>query len=202
MSDIINPQLVHKYRSAYNPGHDDTQIEYFIVWNNHTDYGRYKQALAEVSSHYESLQNSYILKKKNNAEIGILFAEIEELKEAWSRVDLARVVLKDAEIEEKNLANNSIDKQIERSINELNKNVELAERYEKLIEGKDRKILEKEYHMERLQKLLVLNTAWGGQNLSGVMDIITALPEEEQKFLLNFAGEMNTIVEQSKKLIR
>ena len=56
--------------------------------------------------------------------------------------------------------------------------------------------------MERLQKLLVLNTAWGGQNLSGVMDIITALPEEEQKFLLNFAGEMNTIVEQSKKLIR
>lgn len=30
--------LITKYRERYNPGHDDTQIEYFIIGNNHTDY--------------------------------------------------------------------------------------------------------------------------------------------------------------------
>lgn len=186
-------EQITKYRDQYNPGHDDTQIEYFIVWNNHTDYGRYRQAIAEVSTHYEALQNSYILQKKNNAEIMIFEAEIEELKEKGGKVNEARIKLKEAEIEEKQLGNKSTDKQIQRNTNELLKTMALAEKFEKLIEWKDRKILEREYHKERLSKLLALNTVWGGGNLSGVMDIITALPDEDQLPLLDLTRELNTI---------
>ena len=106
-------EIIQKYRDKYNPGHDDTQIEYFIVWNNHTDYWRYKQAIAEINTHYEALQNSYILQKKNNAEIEIFRAEIEELREKGGKVNEARIKLKEAEIEEKELGNKSIDKQIQ-----------------------------------------------------------------------------------------
>lgn len=69
----------------------------------------------------------------------------------------------------------------------------LAEKYEKSIEGKDRKVLEREYHKERLSKLLALNTVWGGGNLSGVMDVITALPEEDQAPLLELTRQLNII---------
>ena len=186
-------EQITKYRDQYNPWHDDTQIEYFIVWNNHTDYWRYKQAIAEVNTHYEALQNAYILQKKNNAEIMIFEAEIEELKEKGGKVNEARIKLKEAEIEEKQLGNKSTDKQIQRNTNELLKTMELAEKFEKLIEWKDRKILEREYHKERLSKLLALNTVWGGSNLSGVMDIITALPDEDQIPLLDLTRELNTI---------
>ena len=68
--------------------------------------------------------------------------------------------MKEVEIEDKRLANSSIDKQIQRNTNELLKIMVLTEKYEKLIEGKDRKILEKEYHIERLQKLLALNISF------------------------------------------
>jgi len=188
---------ITKYRDQYNPWHDDTQIEYFIIGNNHTDYGRYRQAIAEVSTHYEALQNSYILQKKNNAEIMIFEAEIEELKEKGGKVNEARIKLKEAEIEEKQLGNKSTDKQIQRNTNELLKTMALAEKYEKLIEWKDRKILERDYHKERLSKLLALNTVWWGGNLSGVMDIITSLPEEDQIPLLALTQELNQIKHQS-----
>ena len=61
---------------------------------------------------------------------------------------------------------------------------ELAKKYKKAIEGKDRRELEQEFHKERLQKLVVMNTLWGGGNLSGVMDVITTLPENQQKDVL------------------
>lgn len=192
----FSPQQIEsitKYREQYNPGHDDTQIEYFIVGNNHTDYWRYKQAIAEVNTHYEALQTAYILQKKNNAEIQIFEAEIEELREKGGKVNEARIKLKEAEIEEKQLGNKSTDKQIQRNTNELLKTMALAEKFEKLIEWKDRKVLEREYHKERLSKLLALNTVWGGGNLSGVMDIITALPDEDQIPLLDLTRELNTI---------
>lgn len=80
------------------------------------------------------MQNSYIIQKKNNAEIGILEAEIEELREKGGKVNEARIKLKEAEIEEKQLANASTDKQIQRNTNELVKIMDLAEKYEKLIE--------------------------------------------------------------------
>jgi len=191
--ELAKINIINKYRDDYNPGHDDTQIEYFIVWNNHTDYWRYKQAISEVSSHYDALQTSYILQKKNRAEIGILEAEIEELKESGWKINEAKIVLKEAEIEEKELWTLSIDRQIKRNLNELNKTLELAQKYEKLIEWKDRKVLEREYHKERLSKLLALNTVWGGWNLSWVMDVITSLPEEQQNPLLELARQLNEI---------
>lgn len=184
---------IQKYRDQFNPWHDDIQIEYFIIWNNHTDYWRYKQSIAEINTHYEALQNSYILQKKNNAEIMIFEAEIEELRETWGKVNEAKIKFKEAEIEEKQLANKSIDKQIQRNTNELLKIMSLAEKYEKLIEWKDVKVLEIEYHKERLSKLLALNTVWWGSNLSGVMDIVTALPEKDQNQLLWLAKELNQI---------
>lgn len=191
--ELATINIINKYRDDYNPWHDDTQIEYFIVWNNHTDYWRYKQAIAEVSSHYDALQTSYILQKKNQAEIWILQAEIDDLKDLAWKVNKAKIILKEVEIEEKELWNISINKQIQRNLNELNKTLELAQKYEALIFWKDRKILEKEYHKERLSKLLALNTVWWGWNLSGVMDIITSLPEEDQKPLLELTREFNTI---------
>lgn len=191
--EIEKINLINKYRDDYNPGHDDTQIEHFIVWNNHTDYGRYKQAIAEVSSHYEALQTSYILQKKNNAEVLIIEAEIEELESMPSKVSKAKIWLKLVEIEEKKLTNNSIERQIARNLNELNKTLILAQKYEKLIEWKDRKVLEKEYHVERLQKLLALNISFWWSNLSWVMDVITALPDDMQNPLMNLSGELHQI---------
>lgn len=64
----------------------------------------------------------------------IFEAEIEELKEKGGKVNEARIKLKEAEIEEKQLGNKSTDKQIQRNTNELLKTMALAEKFEKLIE--------------------------------------------------------------------
>lgn len=195
---IEQTSTIQRYLSEYNPWHDDTQIEFFVIGNNHTDFGRYRQCLAEISTHYEWLKTSYILRKKKQAEKKIIEAEIAELED-WSQtqVQRAKIELKEIEMEEKDLERESIEKQIERHLNEIGKIMVLAEKYEKAIEGKDRKELEREYHKERLSKLLALNTVWGGGNLSGVMDIITSLPEQDQAPLLELTRELNQIKHQS-----
>ena len=184
MENIKNIELIKKYIDDYNPWHDNTQIKYFIIGNNHTDYGRYKQAIAEVSSHYNWLKNAYISQKKNDAEIHILEAEIEELNLLWWNINKAKIELKRVEIEEKELAREETEKQIKRNLNELNKCTELAEFYEWIIIWQDREKLETEYHTARLNKLMYLNTVWWWANLSWVLDIITSLPKETQREIL------------------
>ena len=44
MQEIQNYNELQEFLQDYNPGHDDTQMEYFIVGNGITDYGKYKQA--------------------------------------------------------------------------------------------------------------------------------------------------------------
>lgn len=150
-----NKEKLESLLDEYHPGHDNTQMTYFIVGQGITDYGKYKQALAETNSHYESLRTNYVAEKK------LLF-----------------------EIEEKQIALDALRKQSKRSLIELNRMFELVLEYEKKIEGKDRTELEKDYHIQRLQKLLAVNTVWRGGNLSGVMDTLTNLPDEMQKPLL------------------
>lgn len=184
---------IKKYINEYNPWHDDTQIEYFIVGNNHTDYGRYKQAIAEISSHYDNMQNLYIEQKTKNAEIWILKAEIDSLNKKWWKINKAKIKLKKVEIEKNKLWFVQIKRWIKRAKNELWKNLLLAKRYEELIKWKDRKELEIEYHKERLSKLLALNTVWWWSNLSWVMDVITSLPDNIQNPLLLQLQQLNSI---------
>lgn len=83
MNELSTEQTstIQRYLREYNPGHDDTQIEFFVIGNNYTDFGRYRQCLAEISTHYEGLKTSYILRKKKQAEKKIIEAEIAELED-------------------------------------------------------------------------------------------------------------------------
>lgn len=189
MQEIQNYNELQSFLQEYNPGHDDIQMEYFIVGNGVTDYGKYKQALAEMHTNLTGLQNSYIEQKKLNAKIAILEAECQELED--SSVGRAKRDLKNVQIEEKQILIFNLQKNIARNSHELAKMYELAKEYKKSIEGKDQKELEKEYHVERLKKLLAMNTLWGGGNLSGVMDVITTLPEGLQKSLFECLHENN-----------
>lgn len=182
MQEIQNYNELQEFLLDYNPGHDDTQMEYFIVGNGITDYGKYKQALAEMHTNLTGLQNSYIEQKKLRAKIEILEAEKLELED--NAIGHAKRKLKDIQIEEKNIHLFNLERSIARNSHELAKMYELAKKYKKAIEGKDRRELEQEFHKERLQKLVVMNTLWGGGNLSGVMDVITTLPENQQKDVL------------------
>jgi len=187
MQEIQNYNELQSFLEEYNPGHDETQMEYFIVGNGITDYGKYKQALAEMHTNLSGLQSSYIEKKKLNAQIDILQAEHDELD--FSSLGLAKRNLKNIEIEEKQIALSNLERTIARNSHELAKMYELAKKFKQLIEGKDRKELEKEFHVERLKKLLAMNTLWHGGNLSGVMDVVTTLPEDMQNYLIDCLHE-------------
>jgi hypothetical protein len=201
MKELDKYDELKSFISDYNPGHDDTQIQHFIVGNNHTDYGCYKQAIAETHSNYEALKQSYIAVQKNEAEIKILEAEIEEMETLGDKVSLAKVGLKVVEIREKQLGNETLQKQIARNTNELEKMFALAKVYGKKIEGKDKVVLEKEYHVARLGKLLALNTVFKGGNLSGVMDVVTTLPDDMQKPLLDEYNALLVTDSNNKKLL-
>ena len=176
-----------KYIKEYNAGHDNIQMEYFIVWNNHTDYGRYKQAIAEYNTNYNALLNNFLERKKNNADIKIIEAEIEELHEKEStKIIQAKIERKQIDIEEKQIANQTLEKQIQRNYNEFMKMLELIKKYETLIEWKDIKELEIEYHTERLKKLFALHSQYWGWNISWVIDVASSLPLEIQKNILPF----------------
>jgi thioredoxin-like negative regulator of GroEL len=183
MQEIQNYNELQEFLTDYNPGHDDTQIEYFIVGNGITDYGKYKQALAEMHTNLMGLQNSYIEQKKLVAKCEILQAEIDELED--TPVGRAKKHLKQIQVEEKQIALTNLERTIARNTHELAKMYELAKKYKNEIEGKDKKQLEKEFHTERLKKLFVMNTVWRGGNLSGVMDVVSTLPEKQQNDVLN-----------------
>lgn len=172
-----NREKLQIFLEEYNPGHDKLQMEYFIVGSGITDYGKYKQALAEIHTHYSSLQTSYIEYKKAEVQIEILEAEKEALLISDNKVDSAKAKLKDIEIEEQQFKLQNIDKRIKRSMYELTTMFELAQHYEKEIEGKDRNQLMVDYHKNRLAKMIEMNVLFQGGNLSGVMDTITMLPE-------------------------
>lgn len=161
----------------YNPGHDETQMRYFIVGQGVTDYGKYKQAKAEIYSNYGSLQTSYFQLEKLKLEIQIL----EEEKQAVTEI---RRRLKDVEIAEKRMTIKSLEKTIDRSLNELNVMFKLANEYYEKIKDRDVQELEAEFHIERLKKMVAMNTIYRGGNLSGVMDATTTLPEEMQQPIL------------------
>ncbi len=168
-----NKEKLRHFLGEYNPGHDDTQIRHFIVEKNGiTDYGKYKQAVAEVFTNYQALQKAFISQKKLGADIESLQAEIEE-----------------KQMEQANLA-----KAIQRNLNELSKMFQLACEYEEKIASQDRTVLEKEFWEQKLARQFELSTKWQGGNLSGVVETIDALPEAmkaevkkltDQQLLLN-----------------
>ncbi len=179
-----NKELLQSFLDDYNPGHDYIQMEYFIVGQGITDYGKYRQAIAEINSHYEALKTNYVKQKRLHTERKLLFVEKEELPNETPEDELRRE-LKDIDVEEIDLQLDTINKQIARNLNELETMFVLAKKYVAAIEGKDRTELIKEYQIARLAKQLAVNTVWRGGNLSGVMDTITTLPDELQTPLLN-----------------
>lgn len=182
LESIENYNELIKDLEEYNPGHDDVQIEHFIVGSGVTDYGKYKQALAETHAHFIALQELYLQQKKLNAKIKILHAKNSELGE--SNVDKAQKELNDILIEEKYVGIHNLERSIARALHEMSKTYILAKKYKELIAGKDKNELILDYHKSRLAKLLAANTLWRGGNLSGVMETVTTLPEEAQKELL------------------
>lgn len=186
-----NKEILFKFLEQHNPGHDDLQMEHFIVGGGITDYGKFKQAVAETFTNYEALKANYAKLKITLAEIEVLVAEKAEMEKQADPVSKAKVRLLEAQIEEKQLAIGTTEKQIKRNVNELGKMFEMAKFYEKKIEGQDREQLIKDYHFQRLSKLMALNTIYGGPNLNGVMDMVMTLPDDMQKSLV---GELNNLL--------
>lgn len=178
-----NREKLCAFLDDYNPGHDDIQIRHFIVERNGlTDYGQYKQAIAEIYSNYSALKDSYFLERKANAKIALYEAK----KSACEMNDIGRAQANyyDVLIGQQRMILDGVKKQIARNMNELTKMFALASAFEEKIRGKDRAQLVREYWIANLSKQLAVNTVWKGGNLAGVMDIITTLPEDMQKPLL------------------
>lgn len=179
--------------SHHNPGHDETQIRYFIVEGNGvTDYGKWKQAVAEVSTYLGTLKSSMHANRKVLAEMKIIEAEIEELQTKAGKKAAAQVELKELELEEKKLALEANNKQIARAKFELEHFVAIAEEYEKKLEGKDIKALKRDYHVQRLRKMLEL-TVVSGSNSYGLLETITALPQEMAQPILEDMHKLKTL---------
>ena len=119
------------------------------------------------------------------AEIAILEAEREELLNEKTNVSRAKAALKTIEIAEKKSQIETSQKQLDRNYNEMSKMFAIAKEMEKKIAGKDRKQLEQEFWIEKLSRDIVINTQYGGQNLSGVAETISTLPDEMQMAIAN-----------------
>jgi hypothetical protein len=172
-----NHDKLMQFLEEHNPGHDDIQIKHFIIEKNGiTDYGKYKQCLAELYTYYKALKTYYFKFKKNEAKIKVLEARRNELTD--SEVDKAKAGLIDVKIEEKEYSKMGIEKSMQRSLNEMIKHFEMAKEYEKKIEGKDRTKLMIDFWEKNLEKQLEINTIWGGGNLAGAIETIDSLPED------------------------
>jgi hypothetical protein len=200
-ANIEDKDALERFIADYNPGHDETQMRYFIVGAGVTDYGKYKQAIAELYSHRSSLQNYYIEQKRTKATIDVLIAEKDELGQCVTPLNIAKMKVKDVDIEEKELALLSLDKNIARSMNEFNMMFAVAKEYEQKIHGCSLVELEKEYHIERLSKLLAMNTIFNGNNLSGVMETVTNLPEDMQNVLIKQLHSMQLTSRKNERLL-
>lgn len=179
-----NSKKLKQFLAEYNPGHDDTQIVHFVIARNGvTTFGMYRQALAEINSHYNSLRESYFLQKKLYKESEILDAEAEELDSQATgspKVNKLQADLKRLESQNKSTSASAIQKSIERSYNELTKLFAMACNFEKKIDRKNLKKLEREFWVEKLAKDVVFNTQYNGGNLSGIVETISSLPEDMQ----------------------
>lgn len=170
---------IDKLLEDYNPGHDHVQLQYFVVGQGITDYGKYVQAQAELWSRTR---------------------EIKRLKRALiaTQIKLDDLHFKDADprlkaLDKEALEDELVDcrKALDRLEHEVAVILPLARQYAKSIEGKDRSKLIEEYQFERLKKQLLINTVFRGGNLSGVIDTILTMPEETQHRFLEEYKKMN-----------
>jgi hypothetical protein len=138
------PRL-REFLQAYNPGHDATQIRHFIVGEQPTAFGRYKQAIAECWNYYTAARQSMFEQRKAEARKRILQAEIDALEAAPTPRDAAEADLKRIEIEELDFALEGHAKALARAINELGQFYGLALENEAQIAGRKHEELEAEY---------------------------------------------------------
>jgi hypothetical protein len=134
---------------AYNPGHTRFQIEHFVIGEQLTDWGKYRQALAELHGYYSSARSAHFEQRKAAARIDILRAEIGEL-EYGSAVDAAQAVLKAIEIEELDFIIEGHAKSLARAVHEASVHYELALAYETALQGVDQGQAELEFWQLRL----------------------------------------------------
>jgi hypothetical protein len=93
MTDIQKYETSAEFRKvldAFDNGHDQIQMQYFIVGQGLTDYGKWKQACIETRTRYAALKQIGFDTLKLQAEIKILEAEIAEQKQLDSPKSKAR----------------------------------------------------------------------------------------------------------------
>jgi hypothetical protein len=165
-----------KVLHAFDNGHDDVQLQYFIVGSGLTDYGKWKQACIETRTRYGALKQLGFDRLKLDAEIKILEAERDELSRNPDAVSLAKSELKTVEIAEKKSQIENVDMSATRTIREMEAMYQMALHYGKQCGEQDTFENQAALHVERLKMMAYVRTRF--PEMTGPAETALLLPNK------------------------
>ena len=184
-------QRVKKLLDEKMEGHEKFQMQHFILdMAGFTDWGKYRQAVREVTSRWDGIKGTLAELEKLKAAFRLHAYRAKKARETGTEEGELKAQLYEVHARKNELSVESQERQLERQLDEMRFFVEKAEEYGRLVEGKDREKLTAEFWEEKTKRLILQHTIWGGTNIDSIIEMVMVFPEEQRKNLLAFADEM------------
>lgn len=168
--------------------HSNFQIDNFIIGNaGSTVYGRYVQAVRELSSRYESLKNAYLDREIKEIDLKIaeedhnLIGALDETRlNLLKRKSQINIIRKNSELE--NINKIIIDR--EREFARFYRHCQILKEKLGILTNEKRNELDQEYWFNKLKASSVLDLLTTGHIQGSTLELIASIPTQQRKTLL------------------